>query len=212
MWAVNGPRYRSPDGADDAPFVVRPASGRKEGAVRRMFLTAALALLASAGSAMADGTVIRWDNVAGKAQDGVILDVAGITSSSRPFVTSGGRVIFNLNSGTISIYVKGLSHAKQFPTGASGPQPIGAYLGPVNNTKVGTIVCNSTSMGGVAPTAVDTTVFVLKDGTGSYQGFIDVPDGCRQYPEDTAFLLRTPPDFYALPGIFQAFGADRTIL
>lgn len=179
--------------------------------MNRMCFTAAVALLAFAGSAFAGGSIIRWDNVAGKAQDGVSLDVAGISSSSRPFLTSGGRVVFNLKTGFISIHVKGLSHGKQFPAGVSGPQPIGAYIGPVNNTKVGTIVCNSTSMGGVAPTAVDTAVFVLKDGTGSYQGFIDVPDGCRQYPEDTAFLLRTPPDFHVLPGIFQAFGADRTI-
>jgi hypothetical protein len=179
--------------------------------MKRTLITAAVALLAFTGSATADSLIIRWDSVAGKSQDGVVIDVAGILSSSRSFVTSGGRVTFNLNTGFIKIQVKGLSHGNHYPTGASGPQPLGAYIGSLNNTKIGTIVCNSTGMGGVAPGTVDTAVFVLNNGTGSYQGFVDVPDGCRQYPEDTVFLLRTPLDSVSLAGRFQAYGTDRTI-
>lgn len=181
--------------------------------MKRTVITAAVALLAFTASATTGDTIIRWDSVAGKAQDGVAIDVAGILSSTRSFVTSGGRVVFSLKSGFISIYVKGLSFGNHYPTGLSGPQPIGAYIGSLNNTKIGTIVCNSTGMGGLAPETVDTAVFVLKNGTGFYQGFVDVPDGCRQYPEDTVFLLRTPLDLdsVSLAGRFQAYGTDRTI-
>lgn len=187
--------------------------------MRRMLLAFTAGLLMFSGSAWADGPlggrpdgpIIRWDMIEGKHQDGVSIEVGGVLSSARSFVTAEGRALFNLRNGFISIQIRGLSHANHHPAGLSGPQPLGSYIGPVASVKVGTIVCSSTGMGGLSPAVVDTAIFELKEGTGSYHGFVDVPDGCRQFPEDTVFLLRTPPTAPVLPGLFQAYGAARTI-
>ena len=56
MWAVNGPRYRIFDGADDAPFVVRPALREdQEVVMRRTLVAAAIVLATLAGVSMAQG-------------------------------------------------------------------------------------------------------------------------------------------------------------
>ncbi len=72
-----------------------------------------------------------------------------------------------------------------------------------------TIVCDSTGMYGT-PEVVDTPSFRVLDGDASHRGFITVPAGCRERPEQIVLLLRIadPGPRY---GQFLAYGADRSI-
>jgi hypothetical protein len=53
---------------------------------------------------------------------------------------------------------------------------------------------------------VDTPAVWFVDGAGSFSGFVAVPGGCKERPEETVFLVRRISD-----GTYIAFGAGRTI-
>lgn len=169
--------------------------------MRRMLFGLAVGLLTFAGSAWADGPIVRWDRVEGfGAVDWTQIHVGPIWAS-RGRTVGGGTVMLNLKTGFLSFSIRGMSNANQYANG-----PLGAAAGGL---WMGTVVCDSTERFG--PFAfVDSEAILLKDGTGSFQGFVVLPEGCKQRPEEMVFLIRhaNPGPLY---GGFVAFGAGRHI-
>lgn len=161
-------------------------------------------LLALLGAAMADAQMVRWDRVEGiGAVDAVDIWVGPI-QASRGRTIGEGRVMLNLKNGFLSFVVKGLTNGNQYDNG-----PIGAPWFPgAPEPLIGTVVCDSTER--IASVSWVGTPNVLFDaaGNGKYEGFVDVPQACKDRPEETVFLLRHPNR----PGNkFVAYGAGRTI-
>ena len=53
---------------------------------------------------------------------------------------------------------------------------------------------------------VDTPPIWFENGAGSFAGFVALPAGCKEQPDETAFLVRRISD-----GTYIAFGAGRSI-
>jgi hypothetical protein len=58
---------------------------------------------------------------------------------------------------------------------------------------------------------VDTPPVEFIDGSGSFVGVVALPDGCKERPEETVFLLRIYNPGLGTDGLYIAFGAGRTI-
>jgi len=174
--------------------------------MRRMLFGLAVGLLTFAGSAWADGAIVRWDQVIGNTgteADSPYLIVAGILSSPRWFFVSGGRVMLNLGTGFVSIKIDGISRAHHNP---GAPNVMGSS---VESDARGLIVCNSSERYGT-PTVIPTDEFVVVDGDVSYSGVLALTEDCRQNPEDLVFLLQLKRGDGTY-GTWHAFGADRHI-
>jgi len=181
--------------------------------MRRMLATAAVALLGFAGAAWGNGPIIRWADVVGvqKALVDIQPDgtkvykpaaVVGIPVASTWSATTGGRVMLNLESGFISIEVKGLSYSEH-----RWQSPIGASR---SNVVVGAVVCETNDP--AVQYVVHTEPFATEQGDGAYRGFLDLADlqNCRDRPDGIAFLLRNAAPGYPL-GAYTAYGIGRTI-
>jgi len=161
-------------------------------------------LLGLLGSAMANAQMVRWDRVEGLGATDVSDIWVGPIQATRGRTVGDGRVMLNLENGFLSFAVKGLTNGNQYSNG-----PIGApwYSGTPENL-IGTVVCDSTQRFGPA-TWVDTPYVAFDaSGNGKYEGFIDVPQACKERPDEMVFLLRHADR----PGNkFVAYGAGRTI-
>jgi hypothetical protein len=111
--------------------------------------------------------------------------------------------MLNLRSGFLSFQVEGLSNAAHFTNG-----PLGSMTAQANF--IGTVVCDSTERYGLMQ-YVDTPPFALIQGTGAFEGFVEIPEACEQRPEETVFLVRHYNPGAAIDGLYAAYGAGRTI-
>lgn len=156
--------------------------------------------------AMADGTMIRWERIEGiVAADlaeilNVPVNVGPFEPSPRWRTVGDGQVVLNLSNGRISVRYSGISWANQYnnsPLGSPAPQS-GAPL-------KATVVCNSTERFGPIDW-VDTPDISTEGGDGHFEGFIALPNGCREFPEETVLLIR-----HTNSGTYIGYGANRTI-
>lgn len=165
-------------------------------------LLAALAVLVVCAPAWAGGPLIKWDRFEGvHFQDDNVYPVCigGELCPGRPRTSGPGRAILNLETGLLTFGVTGISNAAPYSNGVlGGPAASNGYF-------LGTVVCNSTERYGDME-YVDTPPIWFVDGAGSFTGLVAVPDGCREQPDETVFLLRRVQD-----GTYIAYGAGRTI-
>lgn len=170
----------------------------------RTIIAIAVGLLCMFVYATADAQMVRWDRVEGIGAADFSNIWVGPIQASRGRTVGNGRVMLNLENGFLSFAVKGLSNGNQYANG-----PIGAPWYPgVPEKLMGTVVCDSTQR--FAPATWVDTPFVAFDasGGGRYQGFMDVPQSCKDRPEEMVFLLRHADR----PGNkFVAYGSGRTI-
>ena len=176
--------------------------------MKRMLLGLAVALLAAASNARAGGVlgpIVSWNRIEGTIvmPDGSGMTVGPLQGSARYRVGGQGKVVLYLASGFLYIRVEGLSWALHYQNG-----PLGAGL---NGPFMGTVVCDSTERFGVAVWA-DTPVLELSQGASSFAGVVDLPQACRDRPDEIVFLLRhANPANPSLFGTFVAYGAGRVI-
>ena len=170
----------------------------------RRLLLALVALLACT-PVWAAGPIIKWDRF-----EGVHFQVedygciGGVICPGRPRSSGPGQAILNLNTGFLAFRVTGISNAASYPNGVlGGPAASGG-------TFIGTVVCNSTERYGPMEYA-DTPPIWFTDGGGSFAGFVALPDGCKERPDETVFLVRHYNPGAAIDGLYVAFGAGRTI-
>jgi len=175
--------------------------------MRRLFL--ALAVLLACSPAWADGPIIRWDRFEGAHfqadEDGC---VGGPATSvyicpGGPRSSGPGQAILNLDTGLLTFRVTGISNAVHYPRVLGAPAASGG-------TFIGTVVCHSTERYGIME-YVDTPPIWFLDGGGSFTGFVDVPGGCKERPDETVFLVRIYNPGAGIDGLYIAFGAGRTI-
>ena len=161
----------------------------------------ALAALLACSPAWADGSIIKWNRFEGvHFQDtDYSACIGGVICPGRPRTSGPGQAILNLEKGLLTFRVTGISNAAPYSNGVLG----GPAAGP--GDFIGTVVCDSTERYGVMD-FVDTPAVWFVDGAGSFSGFVAVPDGCKERPEETVFLVRRISD-----GTYIAFGAGRTI-
>lgn len=175
--------------------------------MRKLLL--ALAAVLACGSAWADATIIRWDRFEASLlqadQNGCVGgNVSGVTlCPGRPRTVGPGRVMLNLRNGFLSFRLSALSNAAHNPNG-----PLGAHTTPA--MFIGTVVCDSTERFGILE-YVDTLPIQFVNGGGSFQGVVDLPDGCRARPEETVFLVRHYNPGQGIDGLYVAYGAGRVI-
>lgn len=172
--------------------------------MRWIFVAAALALTALSSPVLADGTIVRWDRVEGVVgADYMPVQVGPFPATGRWRTTGSGQVMLNLRTGFLSVRVDGISVANHYANA-----PLGSPTPTNQGNVIVTVVCNSTERYGPL-TWADATVF---GGAGSlkWQGFLNLPRACVDYPAELVFLVRHlegPPFF----GAFMLYGAERSI-
>jgi len=167
------------------------------------------AAMFACGVAWADGPTVRWDRMEASFlqadENGCVGgEASGVyICPGRVRTVGGGRAMLNLNTGFLSFRVEGLANAGHFTNG-----PLGTMTAKANF--IGTVVCDSTERYGLMQYA-DTVPMALLEGTGSFRGFVDIPEACRQRPEETVFLVRHYNPGAGIDGLYVAYGAGRTI-
>jgi len=155
--------------------------------MRRMLLAAAIALLGFAGSAFAQGTIVRWNDVVGLQghEEGTPNRMVGDMIPFPYWIwVAGGKVMLNLDTGEVHIQIRNVSWAQNIPGG-----PLGAVLGGYPFDRRGTFVCDARGANG-GPEQTQTEVMYLdKTGSVNYQGTVDVLQICRDYPDQIAFVF-----------------------
>lgn len=166
----------------------------------------ALAALLASLPAWADGPIIKWDRFEGVHFEATVDTpcIGGVICPGRPRTSGPGHAILNLETGLLTFRVTGISNAAPYVNGVLG----GPAAGP--GTFVGTVVCDSTGRYEFMQ-YVDTPPVWFVDGGGSFTGFVALPDGCKDRPEETVFLVRRYAPGTSTDGTYVAFGAGRTI-
>lgn len=177
-------------------------------------LLCGIALLLAAGSSASAGeaVVVRWNRLEAVLGSGTeaplaIGPLAGtfdeyINPSGRWRTVGGGWAKLNVGNGALSFHIEGLAEA------SAGIPPIGASR-PTDTVK-GTIVCYATVPGSVV--FVDTPTVTLTEGSGSFEGFVNLPWQCADGPRAIAFLIRhDTPDRPGIDGRYMVYGAGRSI-
>jgi hypothetical protein len=170
--------------------------------MRKIFVAAALTLVAFSSAVSAEGTIVRWDRVEGVLGDQDTVSVGPILYSGRWRTTGEGRVQLNLKTGFLSVRVSGVSCGQNYPN-----CPLGS---PTGAGGIATVVCNATERFGPI-TWVNTPPLVNSIGGVTYEGFLDLPAACREHPEELVFLLRHREDQAPFFGSFMLYGAERSI-
>lgn len=170
--------------------------------MKRMLMAASIGLLAVAGTALASDQIVRWDRLESTLAVDAANAAVGPMLPARARTVGGGWVMVNLRTGFLAFRVDGLSTAGQYfngPLGGPGMQRL--YMG--------TVVCDSTQRYG--PIAwVDTSPVEFSEGSGWFRGFVTLPDGCVQRPDEMVFLVRHA-DATPQYGLYAAYGAGRHI-
>ncbi|HEY5657149.1 MAG TPA: hypothetical protein VIY27_05125 [Myxococcota bacterium] len=159
-------------------------------------------LLVMGPAAWADGAFVRWDRIEGvMGADVTPLVVGGMSASTRWRTAGSGQALVNPSTRFAFFAVRGLSWARQYPNAPLGSPAFGSVMG--------TFVCDATGRYGPL-VAVDTQPLEVTQGNAAFWGFVDVPEGCRERPEEMVFLLRhaNPGPLY---GLIVAHGAGRSI-
>jgi hypothetical protein len=170
--------------------------------MKKLLMAATLGLLAVTSAALAGDQIVRWDRLDGTLSVDPANSSVGPILAARARTVGGGSVIVNLNTGFVSFRVDGMSVGGQYfngPLGSPGLQTLW----------MGTIVCDSTQRYGPM-TWGNTPAVEFSEGNGAFQGFVTLPDGCAQRPDEMAFLVRhasAGPQY----GLWTAYGADRHI-
>jgi len=185
--------------------------------MKRMLLGISVALLVLVSQALADGPsglwdwrgpVVSWDRIEGTIilPDETAMQVGPYFPASARFRVGGqGRVVLYLNTGFLYFHVSGLSWANHYSNG-----PLGAGL---NGVFVGTLVCDTIPDGAATYASVDTPEIQLSQGAGAFSGVVDLPQACRDAPEEIVFLLRHGPSI-PNPNLqlrFVAYGAGQVV-
>jgi hypothetical protein len=170
----------------------------------RTFIAVVAGLAGLLGSAMADAQVVRWGRVEGLGAADYSTIWVGPIQASRGRTVGDGRVMLNLETGFLSFTVTGLTNGNHYDNA-----PIGApwYPGTAEQL-IGTVMCDSTQR--FAPATWVDTLNVAFDarGNGKFEGFVGLPQQCKDRPAELVFLLRHADR----PGNkFVAYGAGRTI-
>jgi len=154
--------------------------------MRRMLFAVVLALLGFAGSALADGAIVRWGAVVGTQgyEPGVSPDMSVAGIAPAPFWTwiEGGNVALDVATGRVEINIE---HASIASSNAS--TPLGSRMFGATAKRIGIFVCDATATTG---DLVFTEPFYL-DETASlkYRGSVALLDSCRQRPDQIVFLF-----------------------
>ena len=169
----------------------------KEGIMRRMLF--AVAALLVCGTAWADGSIIRWDQIVGNRghESDANLVVGAYAPSPRWYTVGSGRAMFNLGTGFFSIHLGGAS------TAWHGPNVLG---NSVSVMAIATVVCDSRG----DPVEATTKPFAIDEGKASYTEFLSVPDSCGLNPQETVLLVRFQRAVGDFP-FYHLYGADRHI-
>jgi hypothetical protein len=149
-------------------------------------------LFGSALFAQNADTTVRWKTIVGViTAPNVDNPVAGISSGTLPWTTTGGSARVNLSERTVNFDVDGLV-LNGGPSGTTGPI----------NKVVGTLVCNS---GTDTQAVVDTPAVPLSSrGDADFSGHVyGIPSVCQ----NPLFLIRIPQ----FGSRWIATGAVRTI-
>jgi hypothetical protein len=163
-------------------------------------------------SSIAAAQELRWKTVEGILRSGDKVGVGrGKLTGGIPWVTSGGSVDVNLDTGSVSFDVKGLVLAVGSDPLFGFGVPIGTP-GPVTQVQ-GTLVCDvdGTSNGGNS-LHFDTPATTLdSEGNAQFSGsFISsLPSICSSEKDDDAFVIRIVQPA-AVAGAWIAFGAVRS--
>lgn len=170
-----------------------------------------LVALIAMTSSIAAAQGLRWKTVDGILRSGDKVGVgSGQVTGGIPWVTSGGSVDVNLDTGRVSFDVKGLVLAVGSDPLLGFGVPIGTP-GPVTQVK-GTLVCDvdGTPNGGNS-VDVDTPATTLdSEGNAQFSGsFGTLPSICSSEVDDDAFVIRVVQPS-AVAGAWIAFGAVRT--
>lgn len=155
------------------------------------------------GVAWAGDLMIRWDRMEASFLQADESGCVGDICPGRVRTVGGGRAMLNLSTGFLTFRVERLSIAAHFTNG-----PLGSMTSQANF--IGTVVCDSTERFSEME-YVDTAPIVLTQGSGDFQGFVDLPDGCIQRPAETVFLVRHYNPGAGIDGLYAAYGAGRTI-
>jgi hypothetical protein len=175
--------------------------------MRRMLTALAVGLLTFASSAWADATIIQWSRIEGViGADLTEINVGPFAASIRWRTTSTGTARINLSTGYLSFRLKGASAAKNYLYGTA----LGAPSPAAGMVMIGTVVCNATEKAGRPVEWADTPVLTSPGGSLSFEGYMNLPASCTDYPEDVVFLIRHTEDAPHY-GAFNFYGADRTI-
>ena len=133
-----------------------------------------------------------------------------INKSLRWRTLEKGSAMLNLRTGFLFFRLEGLSTAQEI-----GELPIGAPIGgdpallPQASVKA-TVVCYAKHPGLVV--FVDTpTVFLDEHGTGSFEGFVNLPPECAELPGEIVFLIRHDNPNAPIDGLYFVYGAGRVI-
>ncbi len=176
----------------------------------KQVLTGLVALLIGTAGGQSEGTggwggalgpIVRWDRIEGTfvLPDGTAGTVGPLQGSAR-YRVAEGKATLNVESGVLNVRVEGLSWNLHYPNAPLGSGLSGSFMG--------TVVCDSTGRFGTTVWA-DTPVLEIEQGAASFAGVIDLPEACRDRPNEIVFLLRhaAGPFF----GMYVAYGAGRTI-
>jgi len=146
-------------------------------------------LLGLASSALADGAVVRWNGIVGvhgSEDDSVNMAVAYFTPAANWIWVDSGFVTLNLTTGQFKIVMRYVSWAANNP---AVTDPIGSVLGGASFSRRGRFVCDAIGHYGDTQ-VVETDAFYLdKTGSASVQGSVDLPQICRDHPDQIAFLF-----------------------
>jgi hypothetical protein len=189
--------------------------------MRRMFIALAAGLLLFSGLVQADGpdgqrygesgTIVKWNAVVGlhgQTMDDPQLTVGTKTASGVWAWVEGGRVMLNLDTGRFQIQIRRVSWAQTRP-GANGP--IGTPLEGYGSSfpRAGTFVCDALGLSGLSPQSTATgPVYFDTTGSVNYVGQVEVPQLCRDYPDQIAFVFGGA----SANSRYFAYGAAREVL
>ena len=176
--------------------------------MRRILLAFAASLACT--PAWADGPIIKWDRFEGAHYQATENGCVGGPLSGvyicpgRPRSSGPGQAVLNLYTGSLTFRVTGIANAAHYTNGVlGGPAAAGGKF-------IGTVVCHSTERFGTMQ-YVDTPPIMFMDGGGSFAGFVALPEGCKERPDETVFLVRHYNPGLGIDGLYVAFGAGRTI-
>jgi hypothetical protein len=172
-----------------------------------MLFAVGAVLFAFFGSQVADAQIVRWDRVEGFGAADTSAIAVGPIFASRGRTVGTGRVMLNLKTGFFSFAIQGMTNGKPYDNG-----PLGAPWSPGSEYPLmGTVVCDSTQRFSAATWVDSQPVAFNEDGDGRFEGFVDVPQACKDRPMEMVFLVRHARPDSPLYGRFVAYGAGRTI-
>jgi hypothetical protein len=168
--------------------------------------------MAFAGSAVADGALIRWNSIVGVTGQDVgqtglqnpNLTVYDLNPAASWIWVEGGHATLNLGTGQFHFVARHISWANNALTASN---PIGWVLGSAGFPRQAHFVCDARGAFG-GPLRVSTVPFYL-DNTGSVDlaGTVTLPQLCTDHPDQIAFLIGGANRYN-----YFAFGAGAALL